>query len=55
MSQLYFSFSRLFYWFLAAFLVLSLAGCLPPRPQPRPPADVLAAKALKKQNEKLKL
>ena len=55
MFRFSFTFSRLLNWFLASLLALIITGCLPPRSQPRPPADVLAAKALIKQNEKLKL
>ena len=53
MFRFSFTFSRLLNWFLASLLALIITGCLPPRSQPRPPADVLAAKALIKQNEKL--
>lgn len=53
MFRFSFTFSRLLNWFLASLLALVITGCLPPRSQPRPPADVLAAKALIKQNEKL--
>jgi len=47
-------FSGLFHWFLATFLVLSLIGCVPSRPQPKPPAEVLAAYEVKKMNDNLK-
>ncbi|MBC8258163.1 MAG: flagellar basal body L-ring protein FlgH [SAR324 cluster bacterium] len=50
-----FQFSKLLNCFLTIFLLFSLAGCLPSRPQPKPPADVLAAKEAKKLNAKLKL
>ena len=42
-------------YLLASLLVLSVAGCLPQIPQPQPPAEILVANALKKQNDKLRL
>ena len=54
MYKLLIPFSGLFHWFLATFLVLSLIGCVPSRPQPKPPAEVLAAYEVKKMNDNLK-
>ena len=54
MYKLLIPFSGLFHWFLATFLVLSLIGCIPSRPQPKPPAEVLAAYEVKKMNDNLK-
>ena len=36
-------------------VILSLAGCLPPRPKPQPPAEIKEVTAAKRMNEKLKL
>ncbi len=35
--------------------MLSLAGCIPPRPKPQPPAEIKEVAAAKRMNEKLKL
>ena len=57
MLHLIYTFSATYKYFLATLLVLSLAGCLPqrPQPQPQPPAEILTANAVKKQNDKLRL
>ena len=57
MLHLIYTFSPTYKYFLATLLVLSLAGCLPqrPQPQPQPPAEILTANAVKKQNDKLRL
>ena len=54
MSQLFFPFKRFIHWSLCTFLVLGLIGCTTSRPQPKPPAEVLAANAVKKMKDNLK-
>lgn len=55
MSQFNIFLSPLHRRFLAVLLLLFLTGCLPPRPQPQPPAEIKEATAAKRLNEKLKL
>ena len=54
MSRLSFPFKRFIHWSLSTFLVLGFIGCTTSRPQPKPPAEVLAANAVKKMKDNLK-
>ena len=55
MSHLFHTFSPSLKYLLVPLLIWSLTGCLPSRPQPQPPAEILVANAVKKQNDKLRL
>ncbi len=40
-------------YFLTTLLLFSLSGCLPSRPEPQPPNELVEENAVKKQNDKL--
>ena len=55
MSQIKKFFSALHRKFIPFLIMLSIAGCLLPRPKPQPPAEIKKVTAAKRMNEKLKL
>ena len=55
MSDLFHLHTPPFKYFLTTLLLFSLSGCLPSRPEPQPPTEIVEENAVKKQNDKLRL